>query len=489
MRYPQNPQGNQSQRRAVNTQTASTQSVGPQQRGGWSGAPVGIAGIWLRLTSSGWQRPPQTFAERDFVRRSQLASWLFLGLLVAGVIFLSAGQTDIPTLIAIIGAILSVVVACILNRFGQVTIAALIVIAVLMAAIFGADLSAPGGQLAPDYLASYDLLVLPVLVAAALLPPIVTFILVGVNSALIIVDFLALQTYSPDLAQEISADGLGLLLGRPIGLEVATAAIVFLLVRGIIENARRADRAEELAALEGAIADQKRQLDVGVQQILATHVRAANGDYAARAPLGQDNVLFAVAASLNNLLARLQRSGQFENQLRRTESEARRLAAALDEARVGRRPAWPTPSGTVIDELIGRVNPNALPSPGLGFSEGFSDPGRGAQAGQYGYYSGPFSGPTGVGGPSGPGRPLAPNPPDAHYPAGPRDQREMYPGRPAPMPPMQPYPPSPADWASDPRAPFRGQGADAGGARPTGELDWDAANPWPPTQDDDDRRP
>jgi len=486
MRYPQQPYEEQSQRRTVNSHTASTPRVEGQQPGDWSGAPRGLPGVWLRLTSSGWQRQPHTFAERDFVRRSQLASWLFLGLLVAGLIFLSAGQTDIPTLIAIVGAILSVVVACILNRFGQVTIAAIIVIGVLTAAILGADLSAPLGQLAPDYLASYDLLVIPVLVAAALMPPIVAFILVGVNSALIIVDFLVLQTYTPALAEEVSADGLGLLLGRPIGLEVATAVIVYLLVRGIIENARRADRAEELAALEGAIADQKRQLDVGVQQILATHVRAANGDYSARAPLGQDNVLFAVAASLNNLLARLQRSGQFENHLRRTEAEAHKLAMALDEARAGRRPAWPTPSGTVVDELIGRVNPNALPSPGLGFS----DPGRAPQASQFGYYSGPFSGPTGAGGPSGPGRPPAPNAPDAHYPASMRDQREAYPGRPAPMQPLSPmqpiqaYPPSPADWASDPRA-QRGPGNNASGNAPTtGALDWDAPNPWAPTADD-----
>jgi len=233
MRNPQYPQMDQgfSQRRAPSD--ASTAALGaPAQRDDARNRPTGPAGFWLRLTSSGWKYPPRTFAEREFTRRSQLASWLFLGLLVAGLVFLSAGQTDIPTLIAIVGAILSVIVACALNRFGQVTAAALIVIAVLMVAILGADLSAPGGQLSPDYLASYDLLVLPMLVAAALLSPIVAFVLVIINSALIIVDFFFLQTQSPALAQEVAVDGIGLLLGRPIGLEVATAAIVYLLVRG-----------------------------------------------------------------------------------------------------------------------------------------------------------------------------------------------------------------------------------------------------------------
>lgn len=487
MRNPQYPQFDQDQRQRRAESDASTATLGsPAQRDGARNRPTGLTGLWLRLTSSGWQYPPRTFAEREFTRRSQLASWLFLGLLVAGLVFLSAGQTDIPTLIAIVGAILSVLVACVLNRFGRVTAAALIVIAVLLVAIFGADLSAPGGQLAPDYLASYDLLVIPILVAAALLPPIVAFVLVIINSGLIIVDFFFLQTQSPTLAQEVSADGIGLLLGRPIGLEVATAAIVYLLVRGIIENARRADRAEELAALEGAIADQKRQLDVGVQQILATHVRAANGDYSARTPLGQDNVLFAVAASLNNLLARLQRSGQAEQQLRRTEGEARRLATALDEARSGRRPIWPAPTGTVVDELIQRLNPNAQQSPGLGFS----DPGRsGGQASQFGYYNGPFSGPadaTGtLGGVSGGGgRPPQPSAPDPRYPRTP-DLRDGYPAYPAPTPG---FPPSPADWASDSRAAPRAPSHDPNGAPPTDAPDWGSPNLWPPTPDGADRR-
>src|SRR5690349_22119005 len=47
--------------------------------------------------------------------------------------------------------------------------------------------------------------------------------------------------------------------------------------------------------------------------LFRSHVRAANGDYTARAPLGQDNLLWQIASSLNNLLSRLQRSRSEEH--------------------------------------------------------------------------------------------------------------------------------------------------------------------------------
>src|SRR5262245_37128068 len=145
------------------------------------------------------------------------------------------------------------------------------------------------------------------------------------------------------------------LIGRPIALQIIVATVAFLWVKGSDEAIRRADRTEELAALEQSFAEQRRQLELGVQQILETHVRAANGDYSARAPLSQDNLLWQVAASLNNLLSRLQRSGQADHLLRRTEEELRRLAGAIDDARQGRRPIWPAPSGTLADPIIMRI--------------------------------------------------------------------------------------------------------------------------------------
>jgi hypothetical protein len=111
-----------------------------------------------------------------------------------------------------------------------------------------------------------------------------------------------------------------------------------------------------VAALEHAYAAQRQQLEVGVQQILQTHVRIANGDYSARAPLTQDNVLWQIAVSLNNLVTRLrtsnQEAGQAAYELARQNDEIQRLAAALRDLQANRRPVWPAPTGTAVDQLI-----------------------------------------------------------------------------------------------------------------------------------------
>jgi hypothetical protein len=325
--------------------------------------PSGPLGWWLRLTSSGWQHPPRTIAESERARRSRLASFILLGLLVTGGIFLTAGAEDIPTFLAILGGIAGVLVACIVNRLGFVTVAGLLTTVVIIVAAFSAILSSPGGKLSPDYVPSYDILVLAVVVAGSVLNPAAAFFVALFNSAAIAADFLVLQQHTADLTTEINQDGLGLLLGRPIGLEIFVAVVAYLWVSGTISAARRADQAEELAALEHAYAEQRRQLEIGVQQILATHVRIANGDFGARAPLSQDNVLWQIAASLNNLLGRLQKAGQAEYRLQRTDEEIDRLVVALRDLQAQRRPIWPAPAGTSADKLLAVLAPPRLRQP------------------------------------------------------------------------------------------------------------------------------
>jgi hypothetical protein len=201
-----------------------------------------------------------------------------------------------------------------------------------------------------------------VVLAASVLSRFAAFFVAAVNCALIIADFF-LQPHFANLDEVLNdprlygdhATAIVSLLARPVALQIFMAAVAFVWVTGTDQAIRRADRAEEIASLEHTLADQKRQLDIGIQQILQTHVRAANGDYTARAPLGQDNILWQIASSLNNLLSRLQRSGQAEHQLRRTEEEIRRLAGAIDDAQAGRKAIWPAPTGTAADLILERI--------------------------------------------------------------------------------------------------------------------------------------
>jgi hypothetical protein len=311
--------------------------------------------LWLRLTSWGWDQPLRSIADRERARRSRLASWIILGLIVGGLILVPEGLADPRSGIAALVFEASLVLAALLNRTGLVGYAGGLIVLLLSAAVMSVLLLQPTG-LTLDAIPSYDLLAVGVVVAASVLRRGMAFIVAGFNISLICLDYF-LQQHFTDLTNDINAIGSPtaaafFLLGRPIALEVILALVAYLWVRGADEAIRRADRAEEIAALEHMIAEQKRQLDIGVQQILQTHIRAANGDFGARAPLGQDNSLWQISSSLNNLLARLQRAGNAEYRLQRTEEELQRLAAALQDAQSGRRPIWPAPSGTSVDPII-----------------------------------------------------------------------------------------------------------------------------------------
>jgi hypothetical protein len=330
---------------------------------------------WLRLTSSGWDRQQRSRVAQDLARRSVLTSYIAAVMLVALLLLLVIGLGDPPTMTAVVVGFGIVLAAIFLNRAGLVAFAGSLQVVLIMGAVFGVMLSAPGG-LDTVYLPAYDLLALAVVIAASVLSPGAAFVVALLNVALIVADFF-LQHHTGDLVKQIQLQGGGVvgeisMIARPIALNLVIAVVAYLWTRGVRTQILRADRAEEMALLEHQIVEQKRQVDYGIQQILQTHIRAANGDFSARAPLGQDNVLWQISSSLNNLLQRLQRSGQAEYEITRARDEAGRLAQALLDARQGRRPMWPMPSGTVIDPIIEALGVHARqqqlpPSPSSGY--------------------------------------------------------------------------------------------------------------------------
>jgi hypothetical protein len=429
--------------------------VQQREAGTWVGARERLVdrrpNWWLRLTSFGWDQQQTTIEQRERMRRSRLASWIILGLLVLTALLAFTGINDPGTLGAVGVFGLGLVIAAALNRRGLVAAAGVLIVVLFCLGVLASLLSQPGGLLPLDALPAYDLLAIPVVVAASVMPRASAFVVAGANSALIVADFL-LQPHYKDLTTDLQfyggvAPGATALLVRPIVLEAIIAVVAYLWVRGADEAIRRADRAEEFAAMEHQLADQKRQLDVGIRQILDTHVRVANGDFGARAPLGQDNILFQIAASLNNLLNRLGRAAQAEYYLQRTITEINRLRDSLLAARAGRPPLWPAPSGTPVDSLIEAIAGPAHPlPPGGGFPDMASP-------------SGPPSGPN-RGQMTG-GRPAMPQyPPASAYPTGTtsglRDWGESLPSAAPPgappanpweMPPMPDWPPPGSDDA------------------------------------------
>lgn len=310
---------------------------------------------WLRLTSSGWNLPQTTIEQRECMRRSQLASWIILGLLVADVVLLPVGINDLGTLSAIIVVGIGLLAAAFLNRLGYVTRAGILIIFLFCSGVLGSLLIQSGG-LALDALPAYDLLAVTVIVAASVLPRWSAFIVAAVNTGLIFLDFW-LQPHASDLQQKLHAypsfsTGALALLARPVALQIVLATVAYLWVLGANTALARADRAEELAALEHEIAGQHYELESGVQEILAALVHVANGKLAVRVPVSQEHLMWQIASAINNLLNRLQRATIKEHEFYRTREEIDRLVAALEDAQAGRPAFWPIPSGTPVDLLI-----------------------------------------------------------------------------------------------------------------------------------------
>ncbi len=284
---------------------------------------------WYQLTAPMTPSPKASLAQQEVARRGRLTSTILLLLLIIAlaVLLLSLFGPFRFLLPIMLGSLLVTIIALLLNRKGMITLAGLLLVLSIMIGYAIGLLRTPGG-LGVNNVATFDLLVESEVIAVSLLPASSIF-LVALGNCLFIWADLTFQPHTTELNHIIATGGYVGLLLRPITLQIVVAVVAFLWVQSALRAMIRANRAEEIATLQHAITEQKRQLDMGIQLILQTHVQVANGDLTVRAPLPRENVLWQIGLSLNNLLARLQRLNQAEQQLYSARMENARLAEAL----------------------------------------------------------------------------------------------------------------------------------------------------------------
>ena len=326
-------------------------------------ATGGLWNRWLRLTApagaTAYYSAP-TLTDRERLRRAGLTSAVAPFVFIAPLLLVQQAG-DPGTTAAIVALMLVAPVALVLNRLGNQVAAALLLVIAMDVVIEGALVTAKGG-LGAGWLLTFDLFIIPLVTVGVLLSRRFLWVFATVHVAFILGDYYLLP-HAPDLIALVQLwHGAAIAYARPIIIQVGGGLLSFIEVRSTDQAIIRADNAELLAAKEHELATQRQQLEMGVQQILETHVRIANGDYSARAPVIQDSLLWQVAGSLNNLMSRIQKSAYAEHQLRRTEDELRRLAGAIDDAQAGKRPIWPAPSGTAADLIIERVTGRNRPA-------------------------------------------------------------------------------------------------------------------------------
>jgi len=277
---------------------------------------------WYRIASPA--EPPNTapFEARERFRRGRTGSKVVFAVFI---IYLAAfpaafSRTD-HTLVTILSAgVLALILAIILNRLGYVTLAGIIVVAAITASPVTDILTIPGG-LSVSVIPIYSILVLPLMCAVSFLPAWWVFI-VALGNSLFILYTAIFMPHTAEIDAALKKSSIDIV--TPIILsQLIISVVAYIWVMSAVRALRRADRAEEIANLEHQLAvsaetamQQKEQLEAGIQKIVETHTRVANGDFNARAPIAQDNVLWQVSSSLNTFLSRMQRSRQEAQQAR-----------------------------------------------------------------------------------------------------------------------------------------------------------------------------
>ena len=319
---------------------------------------------WYRMTAPPEPPPNATLKQREAHRRGRLISIMLLmqividlivvftvGLFVTHLVILTAG---VPILFLLFGGWL--------NQRGRVLASGIIVVAALDAGLFGVTLNYNGGLLSSFALPFFDLLVLTNLFAVSLLPENMVFLAAIVN-ILFIGGTVLWMPKTDELNALLHSPSIADVIVRPVVLQIGATIVSYLWVRSAKKALERADRATTIATLEHSLAEQgkqialqKQQLEQSIQQIVETHMRVANGDYSARVPLNQDNVLWQVAGLLNNALARLQHLQQTESELQQVQQAVDYLAEAMRRSN-GAPVPWPQ-TGTIFDTLV--LQHNAL---------------------------------------------------------------------------------------------------------------------------------
>ncbi|GCE22959.1 hypothetical protein [Dictyobacter kobayashii] len=315
---------------------------------------------WYRLVEP---KSSITLRQNDPLHRTRVASILLLISFITCLAFIPAGlnSTNYHVLPPVLGLLLVTIIAIFLNRQGKVELLGILIVIAVNAALASILLTYPGFALTQNAMPIYDLFVLSVIIAVSFLPVRSVVYTTTFNCLFICLD-LFLQPHTPDLQQVLIETNYTILL-RPLAIQIIVAFITYIWVRNANRALERANQAELIAQLERDMAQQKRDLDVGIQQLLQTLVEAANGNLNVRAPYSQENVLWQVGSAVNMLISRLQRTTMNEQELNRIKGELRRLIQTVRESKRNHNNFYLMPGGTDLDPLISELLGSNLSQP------------------------------------------------------------------------------------------------------------------------------
>ena len=320
-----------------------------------------LFGWWYRIAAPPEVPDEAPLSERMRVRSGKLTSVIFLiqilFYLATLIVTLQDARFAAPAVAISLGLIL---IGVFLNRKGKTTFAGILVLVALEVGLVVSILVDPNG-FSPFTLGIFDFFVVPELVAASLLTSWLV-LPVTLSNCLIVVVMITFMPKTPEMIQLLHRQAYNV-YADSIMVQVVAALVAFLWVNSTYKEMSRANSAEEVSKLtmeiasqQQAVQEEKQQLEESIQQLVSVHMQVANGNFNARVPLDQQNVLWSVAGSLNNLLSRLQRWRQDAVLLQRNEQALEQLLYNIQAARRQGTalPAYRT--GTSLDVLITEIS-------------------------------------------------------------------------------------------------------------------------------------
>ena len=299
--------------------------------------------------------------EREFLRRGKLIAIALLieliELLVQSIPASHDGTNALPAILISIGF---VIVAILLNRTRKLLLAGLLVIGVLEAGMISVLALPPGSQLGLAQIPLMFILIQPLIVSVLLFPAWGILVMAAINMTVTCLMLLFLPK-TPEFQAYLQAHA-GPMFGVPLSIQLLCALICFIMITSLQESLTRADKAEEVTKLQQVMAEQarqelqtKRQLEVGMQEIMSGLTRLANGDNHARIQLEQGHLLWSVASSINNMIGRFVRLREQERPMEQTVMALRAYVNAIQTARATGAPLPAARTGTEVDILVGEL--------------------------------------------------------------------------------------------------------------------------------------
>ncbi len=306
--------------------------------------------------------PETTPAERERARYARLTSMFALVIVPLSLLaFVYGALTSINRIAPWIEgtAFLCALASPLMNRWGlNITAAALLV----MNAVINSVGNLITNPLDPVYIGIFSALVIPVVLSGALMPPVASLVTSFFN-CLVIVLLTLFQHHTAEYDRWISLGYGSIMVALPIALQLIVGIITYVIMRYLIATIRRADRAEEIIALQKEIAEfqrqraqEQRQLEEGITVIAQVHAAVANGNLEARVPPGQEGVLWQIAVPLNNLLNHAQEWKWKAELLERTQMAVNYVGRQLQRARLQQTPVvFTQATGTPLDPLLPEI--------------------------------------------------------------------------------------------------------------------------------------